>query len=116
MSSGNEGTGQWIVPITLCCGSYDVRKSFLLQTKSESLDIKEFLGCSVAGSACNKDNGQYGWIKLNVDRAGFYRVKYDDNLAAQLRNAIEKKYLSATDRYGNALFIHIFVLFLCDSE
>lgn len=106
------------MPITLCCGSYDVRKSFLLQTKSETLDIKEFLGCSVAeigsGSTCNKNNAQCSWIKLNVDRAGFYRVKYDEKLAAQLRNAIEKKYLSATDRYGNDLLVHEFVcLFVC---
>ncbi|KAL0330466.1 UNVERIFIED_CONTAM: Aminopeptidase M1 [Sesamum radiatum] len=31
--SGSTGEGQWIVPITLCIGSYDARKSFLLQTK-----------------------------------------------------------------------------------
>ncbi|CAB4305596.1 unnamed protein product [Prunus armeniaca] len=23
-SSGSQGDGQWIVPITLCCGSYDI--------------------------------------------------------------------------------------------
>ncbi|KAF2304318.1 hypothetical protein GH714_029844 [Hevea brasiliensis] len=40
-SSGSHGDGQWIVPITLCCGSYDVKKNFLLQTKSETLDAKE---------------------------------------------------------------------------
>ncbi|KAL6344635.1 hypothetical protein AAG906_002541 [Vitis piasezkii] len=40
------------------------------------------------------------WIKLNVDQTGFYRVKYDEKLAAGLRSAIEKNYLSATDRFG----------------
>ncbi|ONI33136.1 hypothetical protein PRUPE_1G407900 [Prunus persica] len=102
-SSGSQGDGQWIVPITLCCGSYDVRKSFLLQSKSETRDIKEFLGCSVAtgcGSASNKNNAVCSWIKVNVDQTGFYRVKYEEELAAALRNAIEKKHLSSTDRFG----------------
>ncbi|GLT75954.1 hypothetical protein SLA2020_476430 [Shorea laevis] len=90
LSSGSSGDGQWIVPITLCCGSYDKRKNFLLQTKSETL-TKESLGCSI--DACS-------WIKLNVDQTGFYRVKYDEELAAKLRHAIENKHLTATDRFG----------------
>ncbi|TQD75081.1 hypothetical protein C1H46_039355, partial [Malus baccata] len=103
-SSGSQGDGQWIVPITLSCGSYDARKNFLLQAKSETLDIKEFLGCSVGKAGCggtsNKDNALCSWIKVNVDQTGFYRVKYEDELAAALRNAIEKKQLSETDRFG----------------
>ncbi|XP_043718554.1 aminopeptidase M1 [Telopea speciosissima] len=87
LSSGSQGVGEWIVPITLCCGSYDVQKNFLLRTKSEVLDVKEF------SAECN-------WIKLNVDQTGFYRVKYDDVLAARLRYAIEASHLSATDRFG----------------
>ncbi|XP_065849192.1 aminopeptidase M1 [Euphorbia lathyris] len=90
LSSGSPGEGQWIVPITLCYGSYDEHKNFLLQTKSETLDAKEF-GLGETGSA---------WLKLNVNQAGFYRVKYDDDLAARLRYAIEKKYLTETDRFG----------------
>ncbi|XP_044464976.1 aminopeptidase M1 [Mangifera indica] len=96
LSSGSPGEGQWIVPITLCCGSYDVHKNFLLQNKSETLDINEFLGCSLkegCNTACT-------WIKLNVNQSGFYRVKYDEGLAAKLRSAIEKKNLSETDRFG----------------
>ena len=93
MASGSLGDGQWIVPITLCCGSYDVHKNFLLQTKSETLDMKELRsdGSNLASS----------WVKLNVNQTGFYRVKYDEDLAAKLRYAIENKYLSATDRFGN---------------
>ncbi|KAM7490579.1 hypothetical protein LguiA_033500 [Lonicera macranthoides] len=83
--SGSSGDGQWVVPITLCCGSYDARQNFLLQTKSEVLDVEKFAGA---------------WIKINVDQAGFYRVKYDENLSARLRNAIESKSLSSIDRYG----------------
>lgn len=92
--SGSCEDGQWIVPITLCCGSYDTCKNFLLQVKSETLDVKEFVG--------SKDNlvETRAWIKLNVDQAGFYRVKYDEGLASRLRYAIETKCLSATDRFG----------------
>ncbi|CDP08301.1 unnamed protein product [Coffea canephora] len=90
--SGSPGDGQWVVPVTLCCGSYDSRKSFLLQAKSEAHDIKELLGASVSKSS--------SWVKINLDQAGFYRVKYDDDLSARLRHAIEKKYLSTMDRYG----------------
>lgn len=98
------------MPITLCCGSYDVRKSFLLKTKSETIDIKEFLGCSIAetesASTCNKNKTLCSWIKINVDQAGFYRVKYDEKLATALRNAIQNKHLSATDRFGSHLYAH----------
>ncbi|KAK4412654.1 Aminopeptidase M1 [Sesamum alatum] len=90
--SGSTGEGQWIVPITLCIGSYDARKSFLLQTKSETLDVKEFLGASISSS--------HPWIKVNVDQTGFFRVKYDEDLSARLRNAIERKCLSIGDKYG----------------
>ncbi|KAH6761337.1 aminopeptidase M1 [Perilla frutescens var. frutescens] len=88
--SGSHGDGQWIVPITLCGGSYDARKSFLLEAKSETLDVKEFLSASSG----------HQWIKVNVDQTGFYRVKYDEDLSARLRNAIERKYLSTCDRNG----------------
>ncbi|KAK4388721.1 Aminopeptidase M1 [Sesamum angolense] len=90
--SGSTGEGQWIVPITLCIGSYDARKSFLLQTKSETLDVKESLGASLSSS--------YPWIKVNVDQTGFFRVKYDEDLSARLRDAIERKCLSISDKYG----------------
>ncbi|KAF5748340.1 Aminopeptidase M1 isoform 1 [Tripterygium wilfordii] len=93
LSSGSPGDGQWIVPITLCCGSYEVRKNFLLQTKSETRDIKEFFGGDLPAT-------RSVWLKLNVDQAGFYRVKYDEELAARIRYAIERNSLSATDRYG----------------
>ncbi|XP_058222538.1 aminopeptidase M1 [Rhododendron vialii] len=95
--SGCHGDGQWIVPMTLCCGSYDVRKNFLLQGTYESLDTKDFLVCSISKGRLAETGT---WVKLNVDQTGFYRVKYDDELASRLRYAIETKCLSATDRFG----------------
>ncbi|KAF3960164.1 hypothetical protein CMV_015100 [Castanea mollissima] len=92
LASGSLGDGQWIVPITLCRGSYDVHKKFLLQTKSETLDMKEL--------PSDGNNLASSWVKLNVNQTGFYRVKYDEDLAAKLRYAVENKYLSATDRFG----------------
>ncbi|XP_023733953.1 aminopeptidase M1 [Lactuca sativa] len=83
LSSGCEAEGQWVVPITLCCGSYEARKNFLLEKKSQTVD-----------------EASSSWIKVNVDRAGFYRVKYDEQLSAKLRSAIESKKLSPMDRYG----------------
>ncbi|KAJ4952677.1 hypothetical protein NE237_029509 [Protea cynaroides] len=107
LSSGSQGDGQWIVPITLCCGSYDARKNFLLRTKSETLNVKEFIGCSIADDSLSEkgnqgklDGTECSWIKINVDQTGFYRVKYDDVLAARLRYAMGTNYLSATDRFG----------------
>ncbi|XAR69944.1 Membrane alanyl aminopeptidase [Bertholletia excelsa] len=95
--SGSHGGGEWIIPINLCCGSYDTGKSFLLELKSKSLDMKEVLGCTVS-TDCLMD--RRAWIKLNVDQTGFYRVKYDEELQGRLRNAIETKCLSAVDRFG----------------
>lgn len=109
MSSGAQGDGQWIVPITLCCGSYNTHHIFLLQTKSEKLDIKKFLGCCVEGGN-DESIAACSWIKLNVDQTGFYRVKYDQKLAFGIRSAIEKNYLSATDRFGNLV---VLTYFLC---
>ncbi|KAI5391127.1 AP-1 complex subunit mu-1-like [Lathyrus oleraceus] len=93
LSSRAQGEGQWIVPITLCFGSYDVHKNFLFQTKSETRDVKELLGSPITEDSKS-------WIKINVEQAGFYRVKYDELLAAKLRYAIEKKILSPSDRFG----------------
>ena len=50
-----------------------------------------------------------------MDQTGFYRVKYEEELSAALRNAIEKKHLSSTDRFGNHLFLQA-LAYLFDSE
>ncbi|CAI0448373.1 unnamed protein product [Linum tenue] len=91
--NGAASDSQWIVPISSCYGSYGEHKSLLLESKSGTLDIKEFVGSNVV-----EDSSV--WIKLNVAQTGFYRVKYDNDLTARLRTAIEKKYLNDMDRYG----------------
>ncbi|XP_062097256.1 aminopeptidase M1-like isoform X2 [Humulus lupulus] len=88
--SGSHGEGRWIVPITLCCSSYDNQINFLLESKTGALDMNDF-GLAEAAT---------GWIKLNVNQTGFFRVKYDEGLAVRLRHAIENKYLTAPDRFG----------------
>jgi puromycin-sensitive aminopeptidase len=85
LSSGATGNGQWIVPVTLCCGSYDVQKKFLMEDVHSKVDLTDLSG---------------SWIKLNANQTGFYRVNYDEELASGLKLAIESKQLTASDRYG----------------
>lgn len=81
--------------MTSCCGSYDVNKKFLLKGKTDRISIKDF-----AASQTAVGTGQDFWIKLNIDQTGFYRVKYDDELAAGLEKAIKAKKLSLMDMIG----------------
>ncbi|KAB1996307.1 hypothetical protein ERO13_D13G194700v2 [Gossypium hirsutum] len=90
--AGSHDRCQWIIPITYCCGDYDSLISLLMEKKSETYDIKDLLS--------NITDPARSWIKLNVEQIGFFRVKYDDGLAAKLRYAIEHKCLSVTDRLG----------------
>ncbi|KAL6655884.1 hypothetical protein ACP70R_006710 [Stipagrostis hirtigluma subsp. patula] len=95
LSNGSSGSGMWIVPITLGCGSYDTRKNLLLKGKSEKLHIKD-----ITAQCCNREKGANFWIKLNTNQTGFYRVKYDDKLTAALGNALQAKKLSLMDKIG----------------
>ncbi|KAL2493283.1 Aminopeptidase M1 [Abeliophyllum distichum] len=105
LSSGLHSDSQWIVPMTLSLGSYNEQKKFLLQAKKEQLDIEEFSNSSDISSSRHDQHNQENfdnnwWIKVNVHQAGFYRVKYDDNLMARLKKATEGNYLSAEDEFG----------------
>lgn len=103
---GSSGSGMWIVPITAGCGSYDMQKKFLLKGKSDRLDIR-----NITSQCSNQEKGGKFWIKLNINQTGFYRVQYDDKLAAALQNALQFKKLSVMDRIGKALSV-ILLLFL----
>ncbi|KAK9131306.1 hypothetical protein Sjap_011793 [Stephania japonica] len=105
LSSGSHGDGQWIVPVTICFGSYSTCKSFLLETKSEKMDISDILSSlddhTSSAEKINREKvHEQIWIKVNVEQTGFYRVKYDDILATQLKKAIKAGYLSPSDRFG----------------
>eukprot|EP01018_Ginkgo_biloba_P004327 Gb_22901 [translate_table: standard] len=110
LSSGSLGHGQWVVPITLCYGSYNVRKTSLLHGKVGSVSLsgmapsqKDSGDCSELSdqaSSMQLQEAKLSWIKLNVGQTSFYRVQYDDKLAARLRSAIAAGLLDATDRFG----------------
>ncbi|KAL0904018.1 hypothetical protein M5K25_026087 [Dendrobium thyrsiflorum] len=97
LASGSVGAGEWIVPITLCCGSYATTQKFLLETKLELIDVSQLIDSSVTTTG---EKAGCFWIKLNVDQTGFYRVKYNGELETGIRYAIENNKLSATDRFG----------------
>ncbi|KAF8648076.1 hypothetical protein HU200_065115 [Digitaria exilis] len=99
---GSSGSGMWIVPITAGCGSYDMQKKFLLKGKSDRLDIR-----NITSQCSNQEKGGKFWIKLNINQTGFYRVQYDDKLAAALQNALQFKKLSVMDRIGKALSVSL---------
>lgn len=101
-SSGSFGNGQWIVPISLCVGSYNTNKNFLLERQVRTVDISELLLSSERNNQGNCN--EHSWVKVNVGQTGFYWVKYDGKLAAQLRKAIEENCLSETDKLGKYQF------------
>lgn len=103
LASGSTGVSEWIVPITLCCGSYATTRKFLLKTKSELINVSQLLGCSINNTG---EEAGCSWIKFNVDQTGFYRVKYNGELETRIRYAIENNELSATDRFGNLFQLH----------
>ncbi|KAM4110853.1 hypothetical protein ACJW30_05G023000 [Castanea mollissima] len=105
LSSGLCGDGLWIVPITVSIGSYIKCKTFLLEKKSQKLDISELVHSPHQNkSTFNEKNeeecDEHFWVKVNIEQSGFYRVKYEDKLAARLRKAIESNCMSATDKFG----------------
>ncbi|KAJ4836841.1 hypothetical protein Tsubulata_018469 [Turnera subulata] len=105
LSTGLNGDGKWIVPITLVLGSYNRRKNFLLESKVEKVDISDMFPPSYGHSSSSEEPSdekctEHNWIKVNIEQSGFYRVKYEEKLAALLRGAVEKNLLSASDKFG----------------
>lgn len=100
LSSGLHGGGKWIVPITFSVGSYERRENFLLETKSRELNISDLVNSSDNDLKNKEKYDEQLWIKVNIEQSGFYRVNYEDKLAARLRKAIKHKSLEATDKFG----------------
>ncbi|PIN22297.1 Puromycin-sensitive aminopeptidase [Handroanthus impetiginosus] len=93
LSSSVEYAAQWIVPLTLSFSSYNKQERFLLETKLGKMEMGDDF-CD------SKKAGENWWIKLNVHQSGFCRVKYDNNLAAQLQEAVASNFLSAADEFA----------------
>ncbi|XP_065866554.1 aminopeptidase M1-like, partial [Euphorbia lathyris] len=103
LSSGLQGEGRWIVPITLLLGPNNRNTNFLLQSQVERMEVSSLLVSSSVGnsSSLNEDKcGECQWIKVNIEQSGFYRVKYGDELSAAVREAVKNNFLSSTDKFG----------------
>ncbi|KAM1016828.1 hypothetical protein EV2_047476 [Malus domestica] len=100
LSSGSHGDGKWIVPITFSLGSYERRRNFLLETKSREVNISDLVDSSDNDLKDKEKYDEQLWVKVNIEQSGFYRVNYEDKLAARLRKAIEHNSLEATDKFG----------------
>ncbi|WOG89386.1 hypothetical protein DCAR_0208624 [Daucus carota subsp. sativus] len=103
LSSGRHGDGLWVIPITFSLG-LNHKRSFLLDTKLRSLTLSQ-LQASVDGSSSSTEMNEEEIlknlvIKVNVGQTGFYRVKYDDKIATQLKKAIKENSLTAADKFG----------------
>jgi puromycin-sensitive aminopeptidase len=132
LSSGRDGDGEWVLPLTYCVGSYDNKLSALVRQKASVLSVpkvssgdktaevishgvyevkraEESLPSNTEANGDKTPQKNYSsrfmdlskdWFKLNVGQTGFYRVKYDVELASRLRLAISAGSLEATDRFG----------------
>ena len=103
LSSGRHGDGLWVIPITFSLG-LNHKRSFLLDTKLRSSTLSQ-LQASVVGSSSSTEMNEEEIlknlvIKVNVGQTGFYRVKYDDKIATQLKKAIKENSLTAADKFG----------------
>lgn len=107
LSAGLHGDGRWIVPITISLGSYERRKNFLMETKSSEVDLSDLVDSSDNDLKNKEKCDEQLWVKVNIEQSGFYRVKYEDKLAARLRKAIEHNSLEATDKFG---MYHLLIL------
>ncbi|KAJ3708907.1 hypothetical protein LUZ61_012612 [Rhynchospora tenuis] len=92
LSDGSSASGTWIIPLTICCSSYENSKKFILTSKSDQLDVDNLI--------LQVGKQETFWMKLNTNQTGFYRVKYDDELAAGLKYAIQADKLSLMDKIG----------------
>lgn len=102
LSSGVSGSGEWVVPVTVCFGSYSSVSKHLVRGKVCSIPLPHSVD-KEGGTHLKEmtdERASSNWIKLNVGQASFYRVQYEEGLAARLRTVIASGSLKATDRFG----------------
>ncbi|KAL3696886.1 hypothetical protein R1sor_010962 [Riccia sorocarpa] len=95
LSSGVDGKGEWVVPVTVAVGSYKVTGSYLARGKISTIELP-----AASSESPESDSEVPSWIKLNIGQTGFYRVQYDEELAKRLRSAIASNSIEPTDRFG----------------
>lgn len=77
---GTSQKGSWIIPVSI--KTPDDLTFKLMTKKSEIVTLDA------------------DWFKLNSGQMGLYRVKYDDDMLDKLKELVEQKILSNTDRWG----------------
>lgn len=105
LSSGLSGSGEWVVPVTICIGSYSNVTRHLVRGTVCSVPLPPSVDEEDGSNSREMSGGKSlsNWIKLNVGQTSFYRVQYDEDLAARLRAAIASGSLEATDRFGKII-------------
>ncbi|KAL2903704.1 Aminopeptidase M1 [Bienertia sinuspersici] len=81
--SDAPGDSQWIIPTSVCCGSYDNGSTFLLKEKSGSLDIKETGVLDDSFALCMS-----GQQSLTILKLGWEPKSGESNLDAMLRREL----------------------------
>lgn len=102
LSSGISGSGEWVVPVTICIGHYSNVIRHLVRGVVCSVPMPASVDEEDGSNLREMSGGKTlsNWIKLNVGQTSFYRVQYDEDLSARLRAAIASGSLEATDRFG----------------
>ena len=77
---GKFQKGNWIIPVSI--KTPDDLTFKLMTKKSEAVILDA------------------DWFKINSGQMGLYRVKYDDDILEKLKELVEQKTLSNTDRWG----------------
>ena len=87
LGEGEADGTTWQVPVTVIGPEASQKTSVLMDKREMVLPLEKGLGPS-------------GWVKVNAEQTGFYRVNYPAEEWARLQAAVEGGQLPATDRLG----------------
>lgn len=79
----NSDKANWVVPIKLITNKFKTPKTFLLNSKTLSIE-----------------KPKKSWLKLNYGESGFFRTDYPAQMLSELKSPISNKKLPALDRLG----------------